>query len=376
MYRLFGLSPGRYLVCAEPPDSPVFSQSRPPRRSARFVKTCHPSAREEDARAVTLTEADAQGVDIVLQRRPTFTISGTVFDASGQAVEPTALMLWEIERNGSSGSGRQITGSQFAITGVVPGTYFVSAQMGETAPSTVPSELGGVPVEITNEDVGGLVIRMKKAGRARGRITFEDGAPPDLDAKKLSVAPMVTNHVGLHAYAPAAAVEADLTFTLEGVHGAHAVTVNGLPAGWTVRSIRYRNREMLGVATELDGDPRTDTLDILVTRRTAEISGRVIDAPGARVYVFPADSKRWEAWMRGSASTSDTGSFTVRSLVDGEYLIAAISAADQAAITAARWRSQELHAQLAKIAERITLLENDRRVIDLRVTPIPQEWKR
>jgi hypothetical protein len=195
------------------------------------------------------------------------------------------------------------------------------------------------------------------------------------------VAPTLVGRAGINEYARPVAVAADLTFELEAVHGSHVLRVEGLPAGWMVRSIRYRSREVLDIPVELDGDPRSDTVDIQVTRRLAEISGRTVDAAGnaardARVYVFPADRRRWEGWMRGSAVVAASGAFRVRNLLEGDYLIVAVSASDQAEMNGARLRSDELFSRLAKLADPITLLESDRRVIDLRVTPVPPEWKR
>jgi protocatechuate 3,4-dioxygenase beta subunit len=380
VFRLFGLPPGRYVVCAQVFDSITIGKTVVQKKE-RFVETCYPSAAEEQAQPIALIDSDVEAIEIRMQRRRTYTISGTVVDASGTPVQPTTLTLWRIKSRGSSGSGQRTSGSAFTISDVAPGKYVVSAQLGESAPDTVPKALGGVPVEITSEDVSGLLVMMKAAGRARGRITFDEGSPADLNTANVRVEPTLIDRPGISMYAFPAPVSPDLTFQLDNVNGPHVMRVSGLPAEWIVKSIRYRNREILDTPAELDGDPRSDTMDITLTRRAAELSGRVLDERGnpavsARVHLFPADRARWEGWLRGAARSDASGAFRVRNLVDGDYFLTAISANDQEAIASAMASSPTSYERLSTIAERITLLESDHRVIDLRVTPIPQEWKR
>ena len=80
--------------------------------------------------------------------------------------------------------------------------------------------------------------------------------------------------------------------------------------------------------------------------------------------------------MGGGAQSGDAGVFRIRNQAPGDYFVVAISQEDQQAINGAEWYRPSPYERFAAIAERITLLDNDRRVMDLRLTPIPQEWKR
>jgi hypothetical protein len=147
-----------------------------------------------------------------------------------------------------------------------------------------------------------------------------------------------------------------------------------------VRSIRYRGGEILDRPKEFEEDPRA-IVEIFITSRSAELSGRVLDERGlpedaARIYCFPADPARWDGYMSGAGRSGKDGAFRMRGLAPGEYLVAAISASDQQALTASDADGKELWLRLSRLAERVTLLDNDRRTLDLRVTPIPQESKR
>ena len=83
-YRLHGLAPGRYRVCANPPQL-VATDEGP---VLPFVQTCHPAATTERAAGdVTLTSSDVSGIDVRLQRTRGRSITGTVVDAQGMPAD-------------------------------------------------------------------------------------------------------------------------------------------------------------------------------------------------------------------------------------------------------------------------------------------------
>jgi hypothetical protein len=214
----------------------------------------------------------------------------------------------------------------------------------------------------------------------RGSVTFEGGIPPGFDAKAIHVDPQAPELGSPTGNTRNSAVGDDHTFTLSPLFGPQVLQIMGLPAGTAVRSMLYRGRDILDRATEFSGDPR-DTVEILVTTRVAEVTGRVVDdrgAPvrGARIYLFPADPARWGRAAPRTASTSASGTYVIQDLAPGDYLAVAISAVDQREIQASDWSRPTPHERLSTLAEPLSLLDGDRRVLDLRLTPIPQEWKR
>jgi len=380
-FRVYGLPAGRVIVCAEGNFSPTFERvvnSHP----IRFVQTCYPSSLgEEGAEPVVLRDAEIDGLQIRMRRSRTFSVSGVVVDSNGAPAQGANVGLTRIERTGSSGSSQQVPNSEFRIADVVPGNYVVSATIGSgPSPTSAPAESGTVRLEITSEDVEGLVVATRKPVSVRGVVVFEDGPPPDIEGRKLTIgASQMENGPSLSGGRPFE-VQPDWAFEVKDLFGPHALSLQGLPAGYVVRSVRYRGRDITDIVTDFDGDPR-NTVEIVVTRRAAELSGRVLDERGepveaARVYLFPADSTRWRAWMGGGAQSGDPGVFRIRNQAPGDYFVVAISQEDQQAINGAEWYRPSPYERFAAIAERITLLDNDRRVMDLRLTPIPQEWKR
>jgi hypothetical protein len=81
LFRIYGLAPGRYTVCANPRNfAPM------PSGSVRDspIRTCYPAAViDADAQEVTIVNGDVGGIEIRVQRSRTYTVSGTAVDSSG-----------------------------------------------------------------------------------------------------------------------------------------------------------------------------------------------------------------------------------------------------------------------------------------------------
>src|SRR5262249_34725210 len=79
-FRLYGLEPGTYVVCANPQNADVHVSPG----STPLLMTCNPSAATEgEAERLTLKAADLTGVEIQLRRSKLVTISGIVLDSQG-----------------------------------------------------------------------------------------------------------------------------------------------------------------------------------------------------------------------------------------------------------------------------------------------------
>jgi hypothetical protein len=151
------------------------------------------------------------------------------------------------------------------------------------------------------------------------------------------------------------------------------VQLGGLPRGWIVKSVRYRGSDITDTFTELRNG--ADMLEITVSDRGAILTGTVTDergnpASGARVFMFPAEAGRREVRARSTGGVSQEGRFTLPPHRADDYLVIAVDPAD-----AARFSNEKGYEQLAPYAERLTLLENERRAIDLRIVTIPEERK-
>jgi hypothetical protein len=77
---------------------------------------------------------------------------------------------------------------------------------------------------------------------------------------------------------------------------------------------------------------------------------------------FSSDSRQWEGTNPVQFGVPRTGAFEISGLRAGEYYVAALDSS-----TFVNQYSRRLLEELSKTAERVTLLENDQRSIDLAV---------
>jgi protocatechuate 3,4-dioxygenase beta subunit len=383
VFRIFSLAPGSYRVCADVSSSPRINP-RSRTREQRFVATCHGIA--SGGQAVDVTDADVDGIEIRMLRQSTYFIRGIVLDSTGAPAPPDLLTLSRLERGGSSSMGLSLVegGGRFTFANVVPGVHAVSASTGgPDRPGERELEMGLVPLDVTTADLEDVVITMKKGARLRGSVAFEDGAPPDWRNDGLRIElQRIDRRWMMGSGTPAVAVRSDLSFELKELFGPYVLKLSGLPRGTAVKSILYRGDDILDIPTEFDGDPR-HSVEIIVTGRVAELSGRVLDdrgnpAAGARIMIFPAEPARWGDASRGAVMIGKDGVFRLLWLAAGDYLVVAVSAEDlrRMELGFGSWHDREPWERLATIAERITLLDNDRRVVDLALRTLPREWKK
>jgi hypothetical protein len=188
-----------------------------------------------------------------------------------------------------------------------------------------------------------------------GQSWFVHAAPPD----------HIMHFAGGAGRHPAS-VRDDLTFTLDGVFVPARLSLSGLPVPWVVREIRYGGRDVAYAYT--DFAKSREPVEIVVTNRSGIVSGRVTADDGeslsaARVVMFPADPNAREFAGAESLSTiRDDGTYQTAPRPPGDYLIVAARLPD-----GRQWTDPGILEALLPLAERVTLLDNDRRVTDLRV---------
>ena len=378
MFRVFGLSPGRYRVCANPRSfsGPVAADVRD-----RPIQTCHPAAViETDAQVVALSNGDLSGVDVRVQRSRAFTASGTALDSNGAPLDQGQVSVVRVERAGGSSSTsiemRPV--GQFIARGLTPGEYAIRAEVGGrfSADDTRERELAYVPFRIETSDVEGLTVVTSKTARVTGRVIFEeDPAPSGAASMRVMAMPDFTSRMTLMGPQPVSQVKPDLTFELSGLFGPSAITLMGTPRDWIVKAVRYNTQDITDMLVEFSNAREAGPIEVVLSNRGARVSGRVTDergnpAPEARVVLVPADPARWKVLttMTGGAVPKADGTYQAGPVRAGDYLLAAIEPDE---FPRMRPDSTEFFERIAKVAERISLVESDQRTVDLRLTKLP-----
>jgi protocatechuate 3,4-dioxygenase beta subunit len=342
-----------------------------PHRQERegFIRTCYPAATSDsEAQPVTFTTTDPAEVEIRIRRSRYFSISGVVLDVNGQVAARATVSLVTIERNGGSSRSIQNEGGSFSVRGIAPGEYFIKAEMAQDANRSRASGYAVAHVQTT--DIENLVVALAPPPIVRGHLVFEGGPPPD--HRTISVQPQAargTVSTMMGRSGERGPVKADMSFEFEGLVGPSTLRVR-VPNDWVVKSVRYGGEERINIPTEFKSHLDPSALAVFLTNRPARLAARVLDERGqpvddARVIVFPADPRQWD----GSGGSSVVqfgkpaeGTYEFAGLRPAEYLVAVMP--DGMFFQDDDRRQLDV---LSKQAERITLLENDQKTIDLSV---------
>ena len=364
--RVYGLSPGSFIVCAETFDNVSSGTDGTGSSSERFVRTCYPSAATEaEATPVLIDRTDIDGVEIQMRRSRTFKISGVVLEASGTPASAPRVMLNYYFANGSSGGSIKVEqDGRFSAFNVRPGNYGIEASVGgpDAPGDRRPLETGFAPVIVGDADVDNIVVSLGPAVDVAGRVVFEESEPKQVSG--LSVTAYLDVDMSSYAAPRNVFLGNQREFVLTNVFGKRRLELSNLPRGWYLNSIRYHGKEIIDTALDFKNSKDPSTLELIVSSRGATISGRVVDERGAgtRVYTLPVDPRRRSFSDLVSTSVTTKGTYLLGPLRAGDYLIVALPSA-----TNVDPRDRQGVAELFANAQRVTLADIGEITMDLTV---------
>jgi len=399
-YRLFGLSPGQYAVSSNPQPQliamPTANGIDLSGERSGFAPTYYP-ATPDVASAQRVTVGVAQtltGIDIVLVPTRLASVSGIATDAQGR---PMANGNVQLTLRGQGNSGFSTLGGgpvkqdgTFTVPNVPPGDYVVRANAMMRLPpapgkAPAPPEFSVAVVTVNGDDVAGVRLTPMAQVQVTGRIVFDDpAAAQSVRASTLRVASQILNPddglVGFGGGVPDSTVHDDFTFELKAFPGriglrAFVPLLPGGPTaagGWQLKSIRANGVDIIDSGVDL-GSQGLSGVEIELTNRAQQLSGRVTDATGAAandyvVVAFPQDRARWLSPMNRYATLARPavdGTFKITTLPPGEYYAAALDGIDLN-----DWQDPETLEALSRLATAFALTPGDRRTLDLKMVNV------
>ena len=239
-----------------------------------------------------------------------------------------------------------------------------------------PPEVLMAAVSVNGVDISGVLLTPLKRLRISGRITFGPAASATLGATvrssmvRLSLAPRSPEAATMGLVSPApTSVRED--FSLEFTAPAAEVVIRAIVSSpeWVVKSIRVGRIDITDSGVDLRAGHDVDDLEVELTSRPPEISGRVTDARGepqsTPVLFFPQDRERWifDSRLITTARADQVGQYKIRTLPPGRYLAVVLDPSQLASAL----QDPETLESLRPRATPVSLGEGEVKTLDLRV---------
>ena len=405
-YRVWGLPPGDYVVAATPqapgallatradfalltvaevdrllqggrPD--VSAPNAPPVPTGNYAPVFYPATTDPTS-AVTFTLAagdERDGVDLAVTLLRTARVTGVVGRPDGQPVGSASVRLSRAGEAanllGESAAFRSRTVSlandgRFMLEDIAPGNYRVlvqstPARAGAASNLSQPrtAQWAMSEIAVNGENVA-VSLTMQPAMTIAGRVVFDGTSPPPENVTAMQVFLVPPGNVALNAGPPGGALAADGTFQFTDVtpndYRLQTVVRTRWTGDWWLRSATAGGRDaLIGQLPIRPGENME--LVLTFTDKPSELSGRFQDATGRPatdyfLVVFPADKALRSVGARRIVDVrpANDGSYVVRGLPTGDYLLAALTDLDPEDLNTPSFLDE-----LARLAVRVTLAE-------------------
>jgi protocatechuate 3,4-dioxygenase beta subunit len=379
-YRIFGLTPGNYLLAAEArslasalinwADSRIVA-TLTEREPAAFATTLHPSAvTESSAQRVHLTTNDVSGIDISVVRARRYQVTGMVFDSRGAPASQTAFALI---RPGIGASGnisvRTNADGRIPLGALEPGDYRLLIGAG-LAPG-LGSVNGRTEFAEASFTVAGdlhdLVITTQPGIGVAGRVVFSDGPPPPASSVRLAFR-RPEQRYPRNLEIPAT-LDDEWRFFGSDLFGPLYVRAPSLPKPWVVKAVLLNGTDITDEPISFRPE-HAGLLQLVLTSRPSALEGVVQDDSGkpmgdATVYVF---GEHPASWTLSSPRTHvidarENGRFTADGLAAGRYFAIAVA---REGFRPPATPGEAFFSLLSKEATPFVVGDNERRTVDLR----------
>jgi hypothetical protein len=260
---------------------------------------------------------ELRGADMRLRKTQTHTLKGRMVDASGTPISRASLFL-RTEDSRSVPAARTMShvgaDGSFNLMNIPEGSYILQGGGTDARGGRLA---GMMPVQVSARQVEEIVFPLTAAGQVSGVVRASEGNP-DLHAVRVILDPL--DEFPLDMQSSRTLGEGGAFSVPDVVPGRYAVDVFGAPEGYYVKSVQSSGQDITVSGITVSGD--VPGLDVVLAKGAANVEGTV-DTPLAVVAVVPPPDKRQRWTLYKIAMAGATGTFTVRNLPPGEYIVAA-----------------------------------------------------
>jgi hypothetical protein len=372
VYRIYGLSPGTYLVSAGGGVGRFAPQFNP---YDSDVPTYAPSSTRDNAGEVSVRSGEESTADIRYKGEPGYTISGTAKTAGGSAAQ---IFLTSVGSGTSVAMAFQPPGSRgFAFNGVADGEYKLVAQeytvmQTSAMPQFRMSDVKRVTVKGAN--VTGIELIPKPLASISGRISFERTKAPECQGKRLPLLVETLVQAQQHEKdsededpmygrmgMSSAPVDANGDFVLRNLRpGRYLFDPRFYARYWYLQSISIpaKTQKIDAAAnwTAVKSGEQLTNVTITLAEGAASIRGSLALAESAAapagmvVYLVPAEPDKAEDVLRFFVTEiASDGTFALNNLPPGKYLAFTQTNVDGQMATLTKLRQPEAAAARTKL---------------------------
>lgn len=390
-YRIYGLTPGTYVVAASPagPGNSVVTggmgfiaimeakrATGRPSSQAREVggQTFYLGA--TDAKGATSMEIAAgqemSGIDIQIVPVRVFAVRGNVTTVGGVKPDRVEVVLWEKDNRGAGMAVRPGPDGTFEIQDVRPGTYRLQAtvlSIGEES-NEGTNMSAQQNVVVGGADVSGLSLALGGGTDVSGSVKMEGGKPLPRNSYV-----MLWPQDGEERFRSAqVAVEDDGTFSIKKVpQGAYTVVAGfeGRDSGGYVKEVRLGGRDVRN-SLHVPSSGALSGLEIVMGTEGSVVSGRVLDkdslpAVGVSVLLVPPGMKPNHPDIK-TVQTDHSGHFEIKGVRPGDYRLLALEMDVDAEIDLSAF-GENAWTELVKNGKSIQVTAAGRTVVEIQVLP-------
>jgi hypothetical protein len=377
MFRLYGLPPGDYIVSASNRMG-MFSQADVNNTEPDgYAPTYFPGTSNlaEAVRVALRSGQQHTGANFSLIVARLSRIRGRAVNSRGEPVARAMVMMVPADPTVGPftfGTNNAQAGADgvFQIPNVAPGRYNLTIRpTGQSGPT---DEFGSLPIMVGNDDIDDLVISTAPGAVARGSIVTDDGSAPGIRADQIQVfANPVESMMGMPVGNMAARVGDDFTFEFASLFERRLIRPSVPPTtGWYFKAVYHDGADVTDSGVDFTSAKTVDGLQIVLTRKTTDLSGLVVDARGrpvldATVIVFPANRERWSRYTR-TARPDTEGRYRMRSLPpDDAYFVIAVQGLQDG-----QAGDPEFLARARSEAMPFSLGEGETKAVDVKLSPL------
>jgi hypothetical protein len=330
-YRFYWVTPGRYYV-AGGSSAANFSfgagNTSPNESGDTYILTYYPGTTDiSRATPVDVKPGSDIALDFVTPKQQLYTITGKVVDpnpvvsATGALPAVTLSLAFQTLTGQAGvftiGQAYDPATGNFTMRDVLPGSYILQA--------AAPPSSARVPVEVTNANVEGLAVVVDSGINVNGRFIVEGGDMPAPNTLRVQMRVMnngLQNFVGFSPSGQPAGT--DGSFTIAGVLPGQYRIVAPVSQDFYIKELRYDRSDALN--TPVDVSRRSSdagSMEIVISRNVGQVDGVVVDermqpVAGVQAVLIP-DSNRIRTELYRTATTDQTGRFTMRGVAPGDY---------------------------------------------------------